>query len=201
MPRPTQNCGGRYTPMYEYGRIARLAEKLREAGIAPEIAGRIMAGGEAVRKSTSPEKKAAWLGEAMRRMDQLLPLAGPPGRARSVRLLPGGQTPGDRARYRQAARDPGRTNQGGARGQAGLRPQRHPAGGRAGARALPARGTSRRTAARACRRPPSPCPSPIATAAAGTSSITWGSRSGESWRSRCAPRSFPAAGRSRAALC
>ena len=31
-----------------------------------------MTGGEAIRKSTTPEKKAAWLGEAMRRMDQLL---------------------------------------------------------------------------------------------------------------------------------
>lgn len=59
--------------MYEYGRIAKLDEKLREAKIDPDVIGRIMAGGEAIRKSAAPEKKAAWLGEAMRRMERLLP--------------------------------------------------------------------------------------------------------------------------------
>jgi hypothetical protein len=57
---------------YEYGRIARLAEKLQEAGIAPQVIAQIMAGGDAIGKSASPEKKAEWLGQAMRRMDQLL---------------------------------------------------------------------------------------------------------------------------------
>ena len=58
--------------MYEYGRIARLGEKLQAAGIARGIIDQIMEGGDAIRSSTKPEGKAAWMNEAMRRMDKLL---------------------------------------------------------------------------------------------------------------------------------
>lgn len=58
---------------YEYGRLKVLAEQLAAAGVSEEIIAQIMAGGEAIRKGDSPERKAAWLGEAMRRMDALLP--------------------------------------------------------------------------------------------------------------------------------
>lgn len=58
---------------YEYGRIKVLAEKLAAAGVAEEIAAQILAGGEDIRKSATPEAKAAWMAEAMRRMDALLP--------------------------------------------------------------------------------------------------------------------------------
>lgn len=57
---------------YEYGRIAKLDEQLREAGVAEEMVEKIMAGGEAVRKTAKPEAKAAWLRGAMERMDGLL---------------------------------------------------------------------------------------------------------------------------------
>jgi hypothetical protein len=57
---------------YEYGRIARLAENMEKAGIAPEIAGRILEGGEGIRRSTKNEAIAAWMKGAMDRMDQLL---------------------------------------------------------------------------------------------------------------------------------
>lgn len=57
---------------YKYGRIARLAEKLVAAEIAPEIIDRIMVGGEDIRQSTKPELKAEWLKGAMERMDALL---------------------------------------------------------------------------------------------------------------------------------
>jgi hypothetical protein len=57
---------------YEYGRIAKLAETLKEAGIDQAIRDQIMDGGEAIRKSTKPEKKADWLRDAMFRMDKLL---------------------------------------------------------------------------------------------------------------------------------
>jgi len=57
---------------YEYGRIAKLAQCLEEAGLAPEVIGQIMAGGEAIRQSSSPAAKMGWLKTAMLRMDQLL---------------------------------------------------------------------------------------------------------------------------------
>jgi len=57
---------------YEYGRIMILADRLEKAGVAPEIAARIMEGGESIKKTATPGKKAAWLGEAMKRMDALL---------------------------------------------------------------------------------------------------------------------------------
>lgn len=59
---------------YEYGRIERLNRGLEAAGIDPAIIAQIMAGGEEIRASTTPQKKAAWLGEAMHRMDDLLDL-------------------------------------------------------------------------------------------------------------------------------
>ena len=57
---------------YQYGRIARLGEKLQEAGIAQDVIEQIMAGGESILRGTKPDKKAAWMKEAMRRMDQLI---------------------------------------------------------------------------------------------------------------------------------
>ena len=57
---------------YEYGRIARLAEALAEARIARDVSERILEGGESIKRDTKPEAKAAWMGEAMRRMDELL---------------------------------------------------------------------------------------------------------------------------------
>jgi hypothetical protein len=57
---------------YEYGRIKVLAEKLAAAGIPESAAARILEGGDAIRKTASPERKAEWMAEAMRRMDELL---------------------------------------------------------------------------------------------------------------------------------
>jgi hypothetical protein len=57
---------------YEYGRIARLAQSLANAGIAGDLVEQIMDGGETIRKTTLPEIKADWMREAMQRMDQLL---------------------------------------------------------------------------------------------------------------------------------
>ncbi len=59
-------------PDYEYGRVKVLARELDRAEVAPDVAERIMAGGEAVRKGDKPEKKARWMKEAMDRMDGLL---------------------------------------------------------------------------------------------------------------------------------
>lgn len=58
---------------YENGRIKILAEKMAAAGVAEEIAAQVLEGGEGIRKTASPEAKAAWMAEAMRRMDKLLP--------------------------------------------------------------------------------------------------------------------------------
>lgn len=57
---------------YEYGRIAKLAESLEKAHIAPETMAEILSGGEAIRQSTSPEVKAEWFNGAMQRMNRLL---------------------------------------------------------------------------------------------------------------------------------
>lgn len=57
---------------YEFSRIARLAESLDKAGIEPEIAGRILEGGERIRKGAKNDVAAAWMKGAMDRMDQLL---------------------------------------------------------------------------------------------------------------------------------
>lgn len=57
---------------YEYGRIARLAQSLEEAGIDAGVASRILESGEAIHKSTKNAAIAAWMQGAMERMDQLL---------------------------------------------------------------------------------------------------------------------------------
>jgi hypothetical protein len=57
---------------YEYGRITKLAESLNGAGIEPDIIAEILAGGEAILKSTRPEVKAEGMREAMLRMNRLL---------------------------------------------------------------------------------------------------------------------------------
>jgi hypothetical protein len=57
---------------YEYHRIEALNRELNEAKLAPEIVGQIMAGGDTILRGTHPKKRAAWLGDAMRRMDALL---------------------------------------------------------------------------------------------------------------------------------
>jgi hypothetical protein len=46
---------------YEYGRIAKLAESLENAGVADEIIDQIMEGGEMILKGTDPVKKADWM--------------------------------------------------------------------------------------------------------------------------------------------
>ena len=57
---------------YEYGRINKLNESLQKEGVSPELAARIMEGGEAILKGTDPVGKADWMREAMRRMNELL---------------------------------------------------------------------------------------------------------------------------------
>ena len=59
---------------YEYRHIRKLAEQLEVAKIDREKIDQIMEGGETILRSTPPEKKAEWLGEAMARMDKLLDL-------------------------------------------------------------------------------------------------------------------------------
>jgi hypothetical protein len=69
----TAMLGGAHPmPHYEYGHVRTLAAKLDEAAIAPEIAGKILEGGEAIRRRDKPEKKAEWMRLAMDRMDSLL---------------------------------------------------------------------------------------------------------------------------------
>ena len=48
---------------YEYGRIKVLVDNLRKFGVREEIIGWAMEGGEAILRSTTPERKAVWLGE------------------------------------------------------------------------------------------------------------------------------------------
>ena len=57
---------------YEYGRIGVLADSLAKEGIPSEVAEQVLEGGDRILRGTSPEAKAAWMGEAMRRMDTLL---------------------------------------------------------------------------------------------------------------------------------
>jgi hypothetical protein len=59
-------------PKYEYGKIAKLSESLKKANIDQKIIEQIIEGGEAIRASTAPEKKAEWLKGAMLRIDKLL---------------------------------------------------------------------------------------------------------------------------------
>jgi hypothetical protein len=56
----------------EYGRVRVLAEKLASAGVAEDTIAQIMEGSDEVHQGSRPEKKAAWMGELMRRMDALL---------------------------------------------------------------------------------------------------------------------------------
>ena len=51
-----------------------LAEKLSDAGVEPAVIEKIMEGGEAILRSTKPEKKADWMRDAMKRMNSLLDL-------------------------------------------------------------------------------------------------------------------------------
>jgi hypothetical protein len=55
-----------------YGNSEKLKAALAKFCIAPEIAERIMQGADAMHQSSEPETKAAWMGEVMRRMDELL---------------------------------------------------------------------------------------------------------------------------------
>ena len=57
---------------YEYDRIRRIAAALEQCGVDSDTADQIMAGGESISKTASPEKKADWMGGAMSRMDALL---------------------------------------------------------------------------------------------------------------------------------
>lgn len=58
--------------IYEYGRIDTLDKKLKEADVNQELIDKIMKDGEMIRRSTKPAKKADWMREAIRRMDELL---------------------------------------------------------------------------------------------------------------------------------
>ena len=55
---------GKQMKEYNYGRIRVLANRLEEAGIPQEIRDKILAGGEMILGSASPEKKADWMREA-----------------------------------------------------------------------------------------------------------------------------------------
>jgi len=57
---------------YRYGRIRRLDESLRRAGVEPGVVTEIMAGGDAITEKSPPRAKADWLREAMGRMDSLM---------------------------------------------------------------------------------------------------------------------------------
>ena len=57
---------------YEYRRIGNLAVQMEKAGIGQAIIEEIMEGGEDIRRSTKPEKKADWFRGAMNRMNRLL---------------------------------------------------------------------------------------------------------------------------------
>lgn len=57
---------------YEYGHVKKLAKALADNEVDPAVTERILAGGESVRKTDKPEKKARWMIEAMDRMDSLL---------------------------------------------------------------------------------------------------------------------------------
>jgi hypothetical protein len=57
---------------YEHHRIQRLAEQLENAKIDGKIAVQILEGGENIKKTTKPEKKADWFRESMFKMDNLL---------------------------------------------------------------------------------------------------------------------------------
>ena len=58
---------------YAYGRIERLYNSLVEHGVSDNIINEIVEGGDTIKETTKPEKKAEWLQNAMTRMDSLLP--------------------------------------------------------------------------------------------------------------------------------
>ena len=66
---------------YEYGRIENLEKQLQAAEIDPNTVAQIMQDAGAIHSSTSPEKKADWMRDAMLRMDYLLE----PGTRQAVR--------------------------------------------------------------------------------------------------------------------
>ncbi|MCC6729347.1 MAG: hypothetical protein IT208_08405 [Chthonomonadales bacterium] len=57
---------------YEQGSIERLATRMEEADVPPEVAARVLEGGEAIQRKATPEARAAWWKGAMERMDLLL---------------------------------------------------------------------------------------------------------------------------------
>lgn len=57
---------------YEYGRIAKLARSLEKHGVNPEVSAGILEGGEAIGGRAKKEVIAAWMRDAMDRMDRLL---------------------------------------------------------------------------------------------------------------------------------
>jgi len=58
---------------YVYGRIERLYNSLVEHGVSDDIIKEIVDGGEGIKETTKPDKKAEWFQYAMIRMDRLLP--------------------------------------------------------------------------------------------------------------------------------
>ncbi|OGO81478.1 MAG: hypothetical protein A2Y21_06600 [Clostridiales bacterium GWC2_40_7] len=58
---------------YAYGRIERLYNSLVEYGVSDDIINEIVQGGEAIKETTKPEKKAEWFQNSMNRMNRLLP--------------------------------------------------------------------------------------------------------------------------------
>ncbi|MCC7495459.1 MAG: hypothetical protein IT204_24125 [Fimbriimonadaceae bacterium] len=61
-------------PTYEDGRIRKFAEQLAAAGVEAAVAARILAGGEALGKSTRAAAKAAWWQGAIERLEANLDL-------------------------------------------------------------------------------------------------------------------------------
>lgn len=57
---------------YTEHRVRRIARTLEQKGVAAEVAARILEGGESITPATPPVELAAWLAEAMRRMEALL---------------------------------------------------------------------------------------------------------------------------------
>ncbi len=62
-------------PEYEHGRVRQLANSLEALGVAEELRDQLLAGGELLLRGASPEHKAAWMREAMGRMDAQLDAA------------------------------------------------------------------------------------------------------------------------------
>lgn len=56
-----------------FGRIRDLGANLEKAGVAAQTRNKIMEGSESIFNTLNPKVKAAWLADAMDRMDELLP--------------------------------------------------------------------------------------------------------------------------------